>query len=219
MDIVLLERIDKLGGMGDVVGVRPGYARNFLIPQGKALRATKANIARFEAERAQREARNASRRTAAESLAGGMEGAHVALIRQAADNLQLYGSVKARDIADGLAALGFEIDRRAVVLPRPIKTLGLHRVVARPHPEVEVTVVANVARSEEEARLQENTGRVAGRAGDEDETEGEVPLEGPAGDDAGAAGAQAGQAAGDEAARDPATLAVWEPGAPQPRLP
>lgn len=167
MDVVLLERIDKLGGMGDVVGVRPGYARNFLIPQGKALRATKANIARFEAERAQRETRNADRRAAAESLAARMEGVHVALIRQAADNLQLYGSVKARDIADGLVALGFEVGRRNVALARPIKTLGLHEVVAMPHPEVQVTVVANVARSEEEARLQEATGRVAGRADDE----------------------------------------------------
>ena len=222
MDIVLLERIDKLGGMGEVVAVRPGYARNFLIPQGKALRATKANIARFETERAQREAHNASRRAAAESLAGGMEGAHVALIRQAADNLQLYGSVKARDIAAGLAALGFEIDRRDVVLPRPIKTLGLHRVVARPHPEVEVTVVANVARSEEEARLQEETGKVAGRAGDEDEAEGAPPLEEPAAggpDDPGDPDAAPGQAAGEAAEGDPATLAVWEPGAPQPRLP
>ena len=212
MDIVLLERIDKLGAMGEVVRVRPGYARNFLIPQGRALRATAANIARFEAERAQREARNADRRSAAESLAGRMEGAHVALIRQAADNLQLYGSVKARDIADGLVALGFQVDRRDVVLARPIKMLGLHEVVARPHPEVEVKVVANVARSEEEARLQEKTGRVAGR-GDEDEVEGETPPEGAAADE------PAGQADAAAEDRPEGELAVWEPGAPQPRLP
>jgi large subunit ribosomal protein L9 len=138
MDVVLLERIEKLGQMGDVVSVRPGHARNFLIPQGKALRASKDNVAQFEAERAEREARNVDRRSEAEKTGEGIEGAHVILIRQASDNLQLYGSVKAHDIADGLIAQGFEIDRRSVVLPEPIKTLGMHEVHARLHPEVVV---------------------------------------------------------------------------------
>lgn len=173
MDVVLLERIDKLGNLGEVVAVRPGYARNYLIPQGKALRASKDNVARFEAERADREARNADRRTEAEALAERIEGAHVVLVRQASDNLQLYGSVKARDIADGLIEQGFEIDRRAIVLDGPIKTLGLHEVHAVLHPEVTATVVANVARSAEEAAVQQELGRAVGR-GEEEEAEEEA---------------------------------------------
>ena len=173
MDIVLLERIDKLGNMGDVVAVRPGYARNFLLPRGKALRATRDNIARFEAERAGREASNLERRDGASALKEKMEGVHVTLIRQAADNLQLYGSVKARDIADGLAAMGFPVDRRTVVLDRPIKTLGLFEVTTLLHPEVSATVIANVARTTEEAMIQEATGRAFHRADDEEEEEAE----------------------------------------------
>lgn len=169
MDIVLLERIDKLGNMGDVVTVRPGYARNFLLPRGKALRATRDNIARFEAERAEREESNLERRSVASSLKEKMEGVHVTLIRQAADNLQLYGSVKARDIADGLAAMGFPVERRMVVLDRPIKTLGLFEVTTLLHPEVSATVVANVARTADEAMIQEATGRAFHRADDEEE--------------------------------------------------
>ena len=169
MDIVLLERIDKLGNMGDVVAVRPGYARNFLLPRGKALRATRDNIARFEAERAEREESNLKRRSTAGSLKERMDGVHVILIRQAADNLQLYGSVKARDIADGLASMGFPVDRRMVVLDRPIKTLGLFEVTTLLHPEVPTTVVANVARTADEAMIQEATGRAFHRADDEEE--------------------------------------------------
>lgn len=171
MDVVLLERIDTLGNMGAVVSVKPGYARNYLIPQGKALRATKDNVARFEAERAEREVQNADRRAAAESAAKGLAGTHVVLIRQASDNLQLYGSVKARDIADGLIAQGFDIDRSNVVLDQPIKTLGLHEVKAALHPEVVVTVIANVARSKDEAAMQEQTGRAVGRMAEEEEDE------------------------------------------------
>ncbi|MBT5434915.1 MAG: 50S ribosomal protein L9 [Alphaproteobacteria bacterium] len=171
MDVVLLERIEKLGHLGEVVAVRPGYARNFLIPQGKALRATKDNVARFEAERAEREANNSERRGASETMASQIEGAHVTLIRQASDNLQLYGSVKARDIADGLIAQGFEISRRNVVLSEPIKTLGLHEVIAALHPEVSVTVIANVARTEDEARIQQETGKVVGREEEEEVVE------------------------------------------------
>ena len=171
MDVVLLERIDTLGNMGAVVSVKPGYARNYLIPQGKALRATKDNVARFEAERADREAKNAERRAEAEKAAEGLAGTHVVLIRQASDNLQLYGSVKARDIADGLIAQGFDIDRSNVVLDQPIKTLGLHEVKAALHPEVVVTVIANVARSKDEAAMQEQTGRAVGRMAEEEEDE------------------------------------------------
>ena len=177
MDIVLLERIDKLGNMGDVVAVRPGYARNFLLPRGKALRATRDNIARFEAERAEREERNLERRDVAGSLKEKMERVHVTLIRQAADNLQLYGSVKARDIADGLAAMGFPVDRRMVVLDRPIKTLGLFEVTTLLHPEVSATVVANVARTVDEAMIQEATGRTFHRADDEEEEADEQAVE------------------------------------------
>lgn len=169
MDIVLLERIEKLGNMGDVVAVRPGYARNFLLPQGKALRATRDNIARFEAERAEREELNLEQRGSAGSLKERIEGVHVTLIRQAADNLQLYGSVKARDIADGLAAMGFPVDRRTVVLDRPIKTLGLFEVTTLLHPEVSATVIANVARTADEAMIQEATGRAFHRADEEAE--------------------------------------------------
>ncbi len=168
MDVVLLERIEKLGQMGDVIAVRPGYARNFLIPQGKALRASKDNVAQFEAERAEREARNAEKRSRAKKVAEGMEGAQVILIRQASDNLQLYGSVKAHDIADGLIAQGFEADRRSVVLSRPIKTLGLHDVQVMLHPEVIVGITANVARSEDEAVIQYETGRAVGRMAEEE---------------------------------------------------
>ena len=173
MDIVLLERIEKLGNMGDVVAVRPGYARNFLPPQGKALRATRDNIARFEAERAERGERNLEQRGSAGSLKEKIEGVHVMLIRQAADNLQLYGSVKARDIADGLAAMGFPVDRRTVVLDRPIKTLGLFEVTTLLHPEVSATVIANVARTADEAMIQEATGRAFHRADEEEEEAGE----------------------------------------------
>lgn len=175
MDVVLLERIEKLGQMGDVVSVRPGHARNFLIPQGKALRASKDNVAQFEAERAEREARNAERRSEAEKAGENLAGAHVILIRQASDNLQLYGSVKAHDIADGLIAQGFEIDRRSVVLPAPIKTLGLHEVHARLHPEVIVTVIANVARTTDEAEIQKETGRAVGRMAEEEDEAPEAP--------------------------------------------
>ena len=167
MDVVLLERIEKLGNLGAVVSVKPGFARNYLIPQGKALRATKDNVARFEAERAHREVRNSEHRAAAEKIAATLAGTHVVLIRQASDNLQLYGSVKARDIADGLIAQGFEISRENVVLDQPIKTLGLHEVRAALHPEVSVIVIANVARSADEAEVQRSVGRALGRAEEE----------------------------------------------------
>jgi large subunit ribosomal protein L9 len=174
MQVVLLERVEKLGNMGEVVAVRPGYARNYLIPQGKAQRASKENIARFEAERSEREAQNAERRRDAADHAAAMEGAHVVLIRQASDNLQLYGSVKARDIVNGLIAQGFEVERQAIALEQPIKTLGLHPVRVMLHPEVAVTVTANVARSEDEAAVQKELGRAVGRGDEEDEEAPEI---------------------------------------------
>jgi large subunit ribosomal protein L9 len=154
MDIILLERVEKLGGIGDVVSVKPGYARNFLLPRGKALRATEANRRRFEADRARIEAENAARREAAAAQAGRVEGAAVILIRQASQTGQLYGSVSARDIAEALVAAGHSVTRAQVVLDKPIKALGLHAVRVALHPEVSAGITVNVARSPEEAELQ-----------------------------------------------------------------
>lgn len=154
MQVILLERIAKLGQMGDTVRVRDGFARNFLLPQGKALRANKANLAKFEAERAQLEARNLERRQEAEAVAAKMDGHSLTVIRSAGETGQLYGSVATRDIAEGLTAAGFTIVRSQVDLRTPIKTIGLHSVAISLHPEVEVTVTVNVARSEDEAARQ-----------------------------------------------------------------
>lgn len=151
MQVILLERIAKLGQMGDTVKVRDGYARNFLLPQGKALRANKANLARFEQERAQLEARNLERKTEAEAVASKLDGESLVMIRSAGETGQLYGSVSTRDIADGLTAAGFTVARSQVELRTPIKTIGLHSVLIQLHPEVEVAVSVNVARSEDEA--------------------------------------------------------------------
>ncbi|MFN7133985.1 50S ribosomal protein L9 [Thermaurantiacus tibetensis] len=154
MEVILLERVEKLGRIGDVVKVKPGYARNFLLPRGKALRATEANRAKFEAERAQLEAENARRRAVAEEEAKVIDGLSLVLIRQASNTGALYGSVAARDLAEALAEAGHKVARQAIVLDRPIKTLGLHAVKVVLHPEVAVMVTANVARSAEEAELQ-----------------------------------------------------------------
>ena len=154
MKVILMERVEKLGQMGDVVTVKPGFARNFLLPREKALRATKSNLERFEKQRAQLEAHNLERRSEAEQLAGKMTDVTVILIRQASDAGQLYGSVNARDIAEAVSAEGFTVERRQIALDRPIKTLGIHLVRVQLHPEVEVTVKANVARSQDEAEAQ-----------------------------------------------------------------
>jgi len=154
MDVILLERVEKLGTIGEVVTVKTGYARNFLLPRGKALRATEANKKRFENDRARIEADNAARRATAETESKTLEGKTVVLIRQASQTGQLYGSVSARDIVDALAADGAKILRSAVVLDKPIKALGLHGVRLLLHPEVPVAVSVNVARSPEEAELQ-----------------------------------------------------------------
>ncbi len=152
MEIILLERIEKLGAMGDVVNVKPGFARNFLLPQEKALRATKANLARFEAEREYLEQRNAENREKAVDDGKAVDGADVIIIRKAGDTGQLYGSVSARDIAEDLADKG--VKRNMVVLETPIKALGLHEVKIKLHPEVSVSVTVNVARTKDEAERQ-----------------------------------------------------------------
>jgi len=154
MDVILLERIAKLGQMGDVVRVKDGYARNFLLPQGKALRANKANMERFESERVQLEARNLERKTEADAVAAKLTGQSFVVIRSAAETGQLYGSVSTRDISDLISEGGFSVQRNQVQLNMPIKTLGLHQVAIALHPEVEATVTVNVARSPEEAERQ-----------------------------------------------------------------
>jgi large subunit ribosomal protein L9 len=154
MQVVLLERVAKLGQMGEVVDVRAGYARNFLLPQGKALRATEGNLKRFETERAQLEVRNLELKKEAEVVAQRLDGRRFVVIRSASDGGALYGSVTTRDIADASAAGGFTVDRRQIVLDQPSKALGLHAVGIVLHPEVEATISINVARSNEEAELQ-----------------------------------------------------------------
>ncbi len=154
MDIILLERIEKLGAIGDVVTVKNGFARNFLLPRGKALRANAANKKVFEANRAKIEADNAERRTAAEADSKGLEGTSILLIRQASNTGQLYGSVSARDLAEALEAQGHKVGKNQIVLNRPIKSIGVSDVKVALHPEVSVTVQVNVARSPEEAELQ-----------------------------------------------------------------
>ena len=168
-DLILMQRVDKLGQMGELVKVKPGYARNFLLPQGKAIRATKANIAKFEVERAQLEALNIKRREEAERVAERMEGLSVVLIRSAGESGGLYGSVSARDIADGCTAGGLTVSRSQVMLEQPIKTLGLTTVKVELHPEVHLPIIVNVARSPEEAERQAR--------GEEIEREEEITLE------------------------------------------
>lgn len=155
IELILLERVENLGQMGQVVKVRPGFARNFLLPQKKALRATKDNRAYFETQRAQLEAQNLKRKGEAEQVAAKLDGTHVVIIRQAGESGQLYGSVSARDIAEAVTTAGFTIARSQVVLDRPIKSLGLYNTRIILHPEVAATVTANVAQSPEEAAMQE----------------------------------------------------------------
>jgi large subunit ribosomal protein L9 len=154
VELILLERVEKLGQMGQLVNVKPGFARNYLLPQKKALRATKENLAYFESQRAQLEANNLQRRAEATEVGGKVEGVTVVIVRQAGESGQLYGSVSARDIAEAVTEAGFTIEKRQVVLDRPIKNLGLHPVKVVLHPEVSVTVTANVAQSAEEAEMQ-----------------------------------------------------------------
>ncbi len=169
MEVILLERIEKLGQMGDVVNVKPGFARNFLLPQKKAVTASDESRKQFEAKRAQLEAQNLERRKDAEQVAKKLDGLFVVMIRQAGDAGQLYGSVNARDIANAVTEAGFTIERRQINLDQPIKTLGLTPVRVALHPEVSVTVTANVARSAEEAKIQEDTGEAVVRTDDDDD--------------------------------------------------
>jgi large subunit ribosomal protein L9 len=151
MNLILLERVPKLGQMGDVVKVKPGFARNYLLPQKKALRATKDNIAYFESQRKVLEAQNLERRQEAEKVGGKMGDLKVVLIRQASEALQLYGSVTSRDIADGAGAAGVKIERSQVELDKPIKSLGAHKIKIHLHPEVAIEITVIVARSPDEA--------------------------------------------------------------------
>lgn len=164
MDVILLERIEHLGQIGDVVKVKPGFARNYLLPQKKALRATDANRTRFEQQRAQIEATNLKRRQEAEGVSGKVDGKVVVLVRQAGETGHLFGSVTPRDVADAITASGVTVERRQVILDRPIKVLGLYQVRIALHPEVIVSVTANVAKSEDEAAIQLKHGGFVGSA-------------------------------------------------------
>jgi large subunit ribosomal protein L9 len=154
VDVILLERVESLGQMGQIVKVRPGYARNFLLPQKKALRATKDNLKYFETQRAQLEANNLQRRSEAEQVAAKMTDLSVVMLRQAGETGQLYGSVSARDVSDAITLTGFTVERSQVVLGHAIKTLGLHSVKVVLHPEVSIQVTVNIAQSADEAAAQ-----------------------------------------------------------------
>ncbi|HEU0118401.1 MAG TPA: 50S ribosomal protein L9 [Alphaproteobacteria bacterium] len=164
MEVILLERIERLGQMGQVVKVRPGFARNFLLPQNKALRATKANLEMFEKDRAKHEAKNAAERTVAEKHAAKMDKLKFVVIRQASETGQLYGSVTARDVSEAANDAGHKIERLQIQIDTPIKTLGLFPVKVKLHPEVSVKVTVNVARSPEEAAVQAEKGAAIKKA-------------------------------------------------------
>ncbi|SBW12476.1 50S ribosomal protein L9 [uncultured Alphaproteobacteria bacterium] len=177
MEVILLERIERLGQIGDVVSVKPGYARNYLLPQHKAMRATKANLEIFESQRAQIEATNLKRREEAEAVAAKMEGLRLVIVRQAAETGQLYGSVTARDIRDAAKDAGFTVEKTAAHLHQPIKALGTYGVPFLLHPEVKVEVSVTVARSLEEA---ERAQKAEAETAEEDVAEVEGEIEAPA---------------------------------------
>lgn len=168
MDIILLERVAKLGQMGEIVSVKDGYARNYLLAKGKALRVNPANIARFEADKAQMEARNLETKKEAGSLAEKLNGQKFIVIRSASDAGSLYGSVTTRDAADAATEAGFSVDKKQIVLLGAIKELGLHDVTVNLHPEVSATITLNVARSVDEAQLQEAGKSIAELAAEEE---------------------------------------------------
>ncbi len=168
MDIILLERVAKLGQMGDVVSVKQGYARNFLLPQGKALRVNAANMANFEAQKAQLEAQNLETKTEAEAMSAKLDGEIFVVIRSASDGGNLYGSVTTRDAATAATEAGFTVDKKQVALIDPIKELGIHDVLVKLHPEVTSTIQLNVARSAEEAELQAAGKSIAELAAEEE---------------------------------------------------
>ena len=186
MKVVLLERVENLGSIGDVVGVKDGFARNFLLPRHKALRATSANLKVFEAQKEQIVARNNSNKAAAEKSASELDGTTYVIIRQAGDSGQLYGSVSARDVADAVIEAGGKVERNQIVLNTPIKTLGLHVITVRLHAEVSLTLTVNVARSADEAERQASGENVIASQFEEDRAAAEEAaadmLEGGAGE-------------------------------------
>ncbi len=204
MEVILLERIEKLGQMGDVVSVKAGFARNFLLPQKKALRATKGNLDYFEKEKAQLEAVNLEQRAEAEKVGEKLEGLTVAIIRNSGDNGQLYGSVNSRDIADAVSEAGFTVARNQVLMERPLKMLGLHDYRIRLHPEVAVSVTVNVAQSAEEAEMQEQLGHaiIPSESGDDEPEEQVAATEALAEETAGDDSAETPEAADSDAAEE-----------------
>ncbi len=197
MDIILLERVEKLGSIGDIVTVKNGYARNFLLPNKKALRANAANKKVFEANRKQIEADNEAKRKEAEAASGNIDGKQIVLIRASSASGQLYGSVSVRDIVEALHADGAEVEKSMVILEKPIKTLGVFDVRIRLHPEVNVTIQANVARSDDEADLQKDGVDVIAQMFEEDQAELAANALAPDSEDE---GEDAGEAAADAAA-------------------
>jgi large subunit ribosomal protein L9 len=179
MEVILLERIEKLGQMGDVVNVKPGFARNFLLPQKKALRASKENLSFFDKQRAQLEAINLKRRDEAAAVASKMDNVSVLMIRQAGEGGQLYGSVSGKDVADAIKAAGFTVERRQINLDSPIKTLGRYAVRLSLHPEVSVVVTVVVARSAEEAERAAAARATAAAASQDEEEAVEEEIEQP----------------------------------------
>jgi len=216
IEVILLERVERLGQMGQVVKVRPGFARNFLLPQKKAMRATKANLDFFEKQRGELEAQNTAARGAAEKLAAGMGGLKLAVIRQASEMGQLYGSVSARDVAEAAREAGHDIQRTQVQIDQPIKALGLFPIKVRLHPEVTISVTVNVARSAEEAVVQAEKGAAMILAEAEKAeviaafgapAEGEAAEEAPKKKASKKAKAEAGEEAGEDAEAKPAKKA------------
>ncbi len=180
IEVILLEKVGRIGQIGTVVKVKPGYARNFLLPHKKALRATKENIAYFEAKRSEIEAANAQTRAAAETSGKTLDGKKLTTIRQASEVGQLFGSVTVRDIAVLLKEAGFDVQRQYILLPAPIKTVGIFKIPVRLHADVSVTVQLNIARTEDEAKIQEKTGKAAKRdnaGADEKKVEAEIKAE------------------------------------------
>ncbi len=175
MEVILLERIEKLGQMGDVVNVKTGFARNYLLPQNKALRKTKQNLSRFESERAQLEADNLTRKNEAENIAGKLENMNFTIIRAAGETGQLYGSVTSRDIAESVTKAGISISKNQVILNRALKVLGLEPIRISLHPEVSVEVTANIARNKEEAEQQLSQGYAVSAVPEEEDRKPEKP--------------------------------------------
>ncbi len=211
MDIILLERVEKLGSIGDIVTVKNGYARNFLLPNKKALRANAANKKVFEANRQQIEADNETKRKEAEAASGGIEGKQIILIRASSASGQLYGSVSVRDIVEALNADGAEIEKSMVILEKPIKTLGVFDVRIRLHPEVNVTVQANVARSDDEADLQKDGVDVIAQMFEDDQAELAANALAPdSEDDAEETGEEVGEATAEAAAETTETTETAE---------